>query len=202
MDRRLLLGGAGVLFLAGCVNNPPTPMPTNRTPVPTQDVDARPSATATATKGNPRPTATTRSPKPSATATTGTPILVDIRVGKQTGYDRITFEFEGKLPDYRVDFVEKAVEDGSGNVVHVPGRKLLEVRLAPCDAHRQDGSMTAGRARTLNYPSITAWRMTGDFEAVVHVVVGVIDDNPVKVRTLTNPNRLYIDVPHTDETDA
>ena len=58
-----------------------------------------------------------------------TPTLVDVRAGRHPGFDRVVFEFRGAVPEHRIDYVDRLVQDGSGNRVTVAGAADLEVVL-------------------------------------------------------------------------
>ncbi|MBW3557384.1 MAG: hypothetical protein KY454_10675, partial [Actinobacteria bacterium] len=59
-----------------------------------------------------------------------TALLVDVRVGRHKGFERIVLEFEGDdPPGYRVGYIDPPVRaDGSGHVVELAGDAFLEVR--------------------------------------------------------------------------
>jgi hypothetical protein len=127
-----------------------------------------------------------------------TPVLVDVRAGGHTGYDRVVFEFRGAVPEHRVRYVDQLVEDGSGEPVSLAGAASLEVVFEGANAHEEDGSPTVSPRRFS--PGLTAVKevaQTGDFEAMVSYGIGVDRERPVKVSTLSGPSRLVIDVPTT-----
>jgi hypothetical protein len=131
-----------------------------------------------------------------------TPILVDVRAGGHTGYDRVVFEFRGPVPEHRIGYVDQLVQDGSGNPVSVAGAADLEVVFEGANAHNEDGSPTISPRRFS--PGLTAVKevaQVGDFEAMVTYGIGVDQRRPIEVSTLSSPSRLVIDVP-TTETDG
>jgi hypothetical protein len=127
-----------------------------------------------------------------------TPVLVDVRAGGHTGYDRVVFEFRGPVPEHRIGYVDQLVQDGSGNPVSVAGAADLEVVFEGANAHNEDGSPTISPRRFS--PGLTAVKevaQIGDFEAVVTYGIGVDRRRPIEVSTLSSPSRLVIDVPTT-----
>jgi hypothetical protein len=127
-----------------------------------------------------------------------TPLLVDVRAGGHTGFDRVVFEFRGPVPEHRIGYVDQLVQDGSGNPVSVAGAADLEVVFEGANAHNDDGSPTISPRRFS--PGLTAVKevaQIGDFEAVVTYGIGVDRRRPIEVSTLSSPSRLVIDVPTT-----
>jgi hypothetical protein len=101
------------------------------------------------------------------------PTLTGVRAGRHTGFDRIVFEFSGAVPEHRVRYVDRLVQDGSGKPVSVAGAADLEVVFHGANAHEDDGT-----------PTISPRRFPTGLPAV----------KEIKVSTLSNPSRLVIDV--------
>jgi hypothetical protein len=124
-----------------------------------------------------------------------TPTLVDVRVGRHPGFDRVVFEFRGGLPDHRVSYVDQLVEDGSGRPVSVAGAADLQVVFQGANAHEEDGSPSLSPRRlSPGLPAVKEVAQVGDFEAVVGYGIGIDRRRPVTVSTLSGPSRLVIDV--------
>ncbi|HEY6592456.1 MAG TPA: hypothetical protein VI751_15760 [Actinomycetota bacterium] len=124
-----------------------------------------------------------------------TPTLVDVRVGRHPGFDRVVFEFRGGLPDHRVSYVDQLVEDGSGRPVSVAGAADLQVVFQGANAHEEDGSPSLSPRRLApGLPAVKEVALVGDFEAVVGYGIGIDRRRPVTVSTLSGPSRLVIDV--------
>ncbi len=123
------------------------------------------------------------------------PRLVAVRAAAHPGFDRVVFEFRGGLPARRqVRYVSRLVQDGSGALIPMPGRAILEVVVSNADAHNQAGSPTAPRRLTLPLKNVMRIERAGDFEAVVTYGIGVAIRRPFTVRTLRSPDRLVVDV--------
>jgi hypothetical protein len=126
------------------------------------------------------------------------PELVAIRPAAHPseGYDRITFDFRKTLPGYEVGYVSEVVADGSGLPVNVPGRAYLRVVFRPAQAHNDAGTVAVTpRSKTLDYPQMRAYAITGDFEGVLTVVLGLDDVVGFRLGELPGePGRIYIDV--------
>jgi hypothetical protein len=128
-----------------------------------------------------------------------TPVLVDVRAGSHQSFDRVVFEFDGAVPEHTVSYVDRLVEDGTGDPVSLSGSADLEVVFQGANAHEEDGSPTVSPRRFS--PDLTAVKeiaQTGDFEAVVSYGIGVDQRRPIKVFTLSDPSRLVVDVSTTE----
>lgn len=125
-----------------------------------------------------------------------TPTLVDVRATHQDGWDRVVFEFRGGVPQRSdVAYVDRLVADGSGLPVRLAGRAVLQVRFERAQAHTDAGVPTAAPRRAA-YPLrnlMTAVR-SGDFEAVTTYGLGLAKRTPFRVRTLTDPDRVVVEV--------
>jgi hypothetical protein len=126
------------------------------------------------------------------------PRLIGIRSAPHPteGYDRIVFDFSSTLPGYDVRYVDQPIADGSGEPVAVPGRRFLQIVLRPAQAHNDSGTQAVTpRAKTLNYPMLRAYAITGDFEATLTVALGLDDVVGFRVGELPGvPGRIYVDV--------
>lgn len=126
----------------------------------------------------------------------GVVVLRDVRAAGQQGFDRVVFEFEGNdIPGYRVGYVDKAIQCGSGEPVSLAGHAFLEVRMTPAQAHTEAGAPTVqDRERRLDLPGVKEIESICDFEAEVTWVLGLESRKVFRVRTFENPARLVIDV--------
>lgn len=58
-------------------------------------------------------------------------VLTDVRVGHHEHVDRVVLEFDGDgIPGWRVEHVERAVSDGSGYGIRLPGETILQVGVS------------------------------------------------------------------------
>lgn len=150
----------------------------------------------------PTPPADTASPpgryeKP-AKPDLGVVVLREVRAAGQQGFDRVAFEFQGNdVPGYRVEYVDRAIQCGSGEPVEVAGEALLEVRMTPARAHTEAGEPTVReRERRLDLPVLKEIESTCDFEADVTWVLGLGSRKSFRVQALDDPARLVIDLEH------
>ena len=169
--------------------------------------DDEPSPSATPARSPASPTAEPfsggRDPveeTPSGSPPLGGALLVDVRTGEQAGFDRITFEFEGGLPGYLVEYVEPPIiADPSGLEVEIEGSAFIHIRMEPAAAHDPNtGDETYAGPLELKpaLPSLLEAERTGDFEAVLNWVLGLSEEADFRVTTLQEPPRLVIDIGH------
>lgn len=198
----LALPLAAALLLAGCAGNgdrQPGAAPASATPgtVTTTSTlkvattsTARPATTTAASGWSTAPVTVRRE-----VAVPPVPVLAGIRSAAHPGegFDRITFDFRGSLPGYEARYVSHVVEDASGRPAHVPGHRFLQVTFRPTQAHDDAGHSTVtARHRTVDYPTLEAYAIVGDFEGVVSVALGL--DDVVAYRVGELPGRIYVDV--------
>jgi len=191
-------------LIAGCqrTGEPTTPLPSATGEAPGQTTPAPGPTTTGATEPAPGGTVRDWTSQPvtvtKEVAVPPVPRLLRIRSAQHPdeGYDRITFDFEGTLPGFDVRYVAEAIADGSGEPVDVPGRRLLQIRFSPAQAHNDAGTESVTpRSKTLNYPMMEAYAITGDFEGVVTVVIGLDDVVGFRIGELPGtPGRIYLDV--------
>lgn len=123
------------------------------------------------------------------------PLLIDVRSAAhpEQGYDRIVFDFQGALPGYTVRYVDEVRGDPSDQPVDVPGRRFLQITFRPAQAHTDAGVPTgAARSKVFDYPMMRGYVITGDFEAVLTVAIGL--DDVVGYRVGELPGSIYLDV--------
>lgn len=129
------------------------------------------------------------------TASPSTPqaTLAGLTVGRHTTFDRLVFRFTGSTPGYRVEYVPRVIQDGSGLPVALLGRRFLQIRFEPT---RNGSSANAPRTLTPRFPTLRQVKAAGDFEGVLNYGAGLSRRVGFRVITLTAPRRIVIDVAH------
>jgi hypothetical protein len=108
------------------------------------------------------------------------------------GYERLVLDITGPLPGYSIRYVSSVTADPSGRAITVPGNRFLLITMRPAQAHTQSGAPTMTRhSQVLGYPMLAGWAVTGDFEGVVTLAVGLHAATSIRVGELSG--RLYID---------
>jgi hypothetical protein len=130
-----------------------------------------------------------------------------VRSGRHACYDRLTIDVTGSSshPDWQVGYVSRVVEDPSGRPVSLRGGAFLQIRLeAP--TYTPDGTLTYAPANPAELVGVAGYRtfrqvaLTGSFEGVTNISVGVRARLPFRVFALSGPrpgqSRLVVDVAH------
>ncbi len=126
--------------------------------------------------------------------------VTDIRVGEHDGYDRVVFDLGGAgTPGWRVEYVDEAIDDGSGNPVEVDGDAILQVVISgtamPADSGVEEYDGTTLAPDDTEAVEEVVYRFW--FEGYTTAFVGVDDGRkPFRVFSLTEPARVVVDVQH------
>jgi hypothetical protein len=129
------------------------------------------------------------------------PAVADVRAGAQTAADRLVIEFNGPgVPRYRLEANPTSppggttfMTAGSGQAVTVQGAYGVLLTIQDLDWSRD--VYPHGKDLLAGYAVLKEARVTGDFEAVVTIAVGLSRDACPTVTLLTGPPRLVIDFP-------
>ncbi|MFC8916019.1 hypothetical protein ACGF5F_10065 [Streptomyces sp. NPDC047821] len=132
--------------------------------------------------------------------------LVNIRTGRHDCFDRMVFHVPGvgsSKIGYRVGYVSRLYQDGSGNHIPVAGGAVLEVRVAAPGYDPDTGRATySGKVNKplpgvnlTGYRTFKDTRFAGSFEGDTQIGLGVRARLPFRVLQL--PDRLVVDVAHT-----
>ncbi|NLI19475.1 MAG: hypothetical protein GX427_11800 [Actinomycetales bacterium] len=197
-------GGGGTATTAAPPASPTTSAPASRTAAPSTSAPSTPSPSPT-----PAPTATETDQPDDATFSTaaqsdptfpgggGDLLPVGVRVGVHAGYERVVFDFEGSgTPGWRVQYVDTAIGDPSGLEIDVDGDATLEVVATGVripEESEYDRVLT-GTVDAEGLDEVEEIVTNSIFEGHLQAFIGVDDQRPFRVFTLTNPSRLVIDL--------
>lgn len=204
----LAVGLIPLFALAGCASTPDTatsaPEPPQSDPTPTITVSPSPSDTPTQEQEPEpepeQPTADTdwsKDPQISESIPgTQSGFVTDFRVASHEGFDRVVVEFSGDaLPGWVTGWTDAAFSQGKGDPIEVTGPALLDVTLTGTSFPQNDeetalyfagaSSVSAGEIRAV---------FDSAFEDQTHLVIGMDQQRPYRVSTLTDPVRVVIDV--------
>ncbi|MEV0245081.1 hypothetical protein AB0H76_00680 [Nocardia sp. NPDC050712] len=138
-------------------------------------------------------------PKQQAPAGDAGVTVTGIRIGRQPGYDRVVYDLGGRgAPGWNVQYADRAVQDGSGRAIPVAGQSILQVQITG-SAYPFDSGVEpyAGPdpATDPNAPGIAGVYGSAVYEGTTQSFIGVNADRPpFTVSTLSNPQRLVIDI--------
>jgi hypothetical protein len=119
--------------------------------------------------------------------------LTTISVGRQPAYDRIVFRFSGGIPGYDIRYVSQVLADPKGDLVPLPGQAFLRIVFHPTmgqPAYRGPSVISPV------FPALLQLKAAGDFEGYLSFGAGLSSRAGFNVLTLTQPDRLVIDVAH------
>lgn len=120
--------------------------------------------------------------------------LEDVRTGEHDGFDRVVLEFSGTAgPGWGVAWSEKAVTEGTGEVVPLEGDRVLTIS-ASGTAMPEPGSYDVPQ-RLGPSGDVAEVQVNGWFEGYTQVFAGVRgEERPFRVFALADPPRLVVDV--------
>jgi hypothetical protein len=125
------------------------------------------------------------------------PVLTSIRTGTHPTFDRIVLGLSGPPPQTSFRFVDELIRDGSGGVEWLTGAAFAEVQVKPAQAHDDAGQPSypgPQKFRTRDLANVMAIAITGDYEGVLSVGIGMRKQTWIKASTLSSPTRVVIDV--------
>jgi hypothetical protein len=120
--------------------------------------------------------------------------LEDVRMGEHDGFDRVVLEFSGTAgPGWGVAWSEKAVAEGTGEVVPLEGDRVLTIS-ASGTAMPEPGSYDVPQ-RLGPSGDVAEVQVNGWFEGYTQVFAGFRgEERPFRVFALADPPRLVVDV--------
>lgn len=108
--------------------------------------------------------------------------VTGVRLEHLAGTDRVTYELGGTgRPGWQVHYVDKAVRDGAGTVVDMPGASILEVRILGSAYPWDSGVAGYEGPNPLSdpaVPNITGVYGTEVFEGRTQSFIGIDSDRP------------------------
>ncbi|MCR3748371.1 AMIN-like domain-containing (lipo)protein [Lentzea californiensis] len=124
--------------------------------------------------------------------------LTNIRTGKHDGFERIVLDMNGLPSNHQSRETGSVANCASGNPVPVQGNEILQSVFHYAASYDENFDPTYTGPRNFSPAGLTNVKtiaFTCDFEATLGIAVGYDDpDSWHKVFTLTNPDRVVIDV--------
>lgn len=126
----------------------------------------------------------------------GTSRLTAIRTATHPGYDRLVFEFSGKLPSHTfVQWAPRITQDGSGATVPAAGNAFLQIGLGGVTGYTKNHTSSFGPLRrSTGNQNLNQVLHAGEFEGMISFGASLMSRTSYKVFKLTKPSRLVIDV--------
>jgi hypothetical protein len=132
-------------------------------------------------------------------ATTPRAQITDVRLGTHTTYDRLVVDFAAGVPEVTLEKARPPLtQDASGLPIAVEGTSFLRLILNGGTTQLLHGGTSYGGERSFqpHFATLLDVEFAGDFEAVSSWYLGLDGDACVRVLTLTNPDRLVVDLQH------
>ncbi|PFG32708.1 AMIN-like domain-containing (lipo)protein [Sanguibacter antarcticus] len=131
--------------------------------------------------------------------------VTDVRIGRHDGFDRVVYEMGGTgTPGWTVQYVDEAIQDGSGTVIDLAGDGTLKVLISgsayPMDSGAEpfESSGPVTGAGTVTVTEARGWSV---FEGLTDAFIGLESPgHPFRVYLLESPVRVVVDV--ADETSS
>ncbi len=120
--------------------------------------------------------------------------LVDVRSGRHQGFDRVVFEFSGPMPGYLVRYGPPVMRNTAAFEVQADGAVGLHVSIFGGGSWLIEGGYRPPATIVSDTTAVAEVVFVDDFEATMKWLVGVDQQRPFRVRTLSGPTRLVIDV--------
>lgn len=124
----------------------------------------------------------------------GTQITISgVTVGRHAGFDRVVFAVSGPTAGYRVGYVPRLVQDGSGATVPIRGAAILAVTIRSTEWTVHPSPAVN---RSPGYEGLVQVLSAGEFEGYAQYGIGQASRAGFRVQRLTGPDRIVIDVAH------
>jgi hypothetical protein len=115
------------------------------------------------------------------------------RVGKQDGFERVTFEFTGSMPNYTINYVKEFNATGEEKV-KVAGKSFIDIVFNPLPMDEE------GVKNIKNFPQgklklkfLQQVNLYEYFEGDCNFALGLTGKRSFRVQELKNPSRVVID---------
>lgn len=220
------IAACAALLLAGCTSAQPGPGSDESGPAPAAsgpdasqepsesagdgasepaepEAEPEPATSATETDSGPAFAANTKPDTAESSGAGNTFLTVtDVRVAAHDGYDRVVFDLDGTgsgRPGWRVEYVDQAVDDGSGDTVRVAGDAILRVSISGTATPMDSGvdEFSGDRIEPADTEAIDEIVYRYWFEGYTTAFLGVDEgERPFRVFLLEDPMRVVVDVQH------
>ena len=120
-----------------------------------------------------------------------------VRAARHEDHDRVVFELAGSgTPGWRVEYVDTAAAQGSGDAVDVPGTATLQVTLQGVSYPYETGAAEVGRGAVpvSGTAHVAGVVYDATFEGAAVAWIGTDATAPFRVYSLAGPSRVVVEV--------
>ena len=124
-------------------------------------------------------------------------VLSSVRSAAHDAFDRIVFEFDPRIPGYRLEYVELPLYHcGSGEEIPLRSQAVFQFRFSVAQAHDDSGNATVPAISTQSTRNVEELKIVCDFEGEVILLAGLRQKKPYRMSTLQTPPRIVVDFQH------
>lgn len=124
-------------------------------------------------------------------------MVTGVRVASHDGFDRVVFDLAGTgTPGWFTTYTETPSQQGSGHPIEYDGAIALQVGVDGTPYPFDLGMEPPELGTTPGAGNVTEVIYSSLFEARTEFAIGLTEQMPYSVSTLTEPNRLVIDFHH------
>ena len=130
------------------------------------------------------------------------PYLRTVRAVRQKTFDRLIFEFDGPLPDCRIDYLNSRFYEGEDGRerIRIAGRAFIRIDLSQISADEKQFSFSDAKhflpKGKLRLPTLLQMQDKGVGEGHYEFLLGLSARKAYRVTELENPSRVVIDLKH------
>lgn len=123
-------------------------------------------------------------------------VVTNVRLGVHDRFERVVFDLEGEGdPGWFVDYTDKPMQQGSGNLINHAGRIALNVNIDgtvyPHELGREDPELTSVPGQGGFVSEVVS---AGTYEGRSQFAIGLDESRPYSIQVLEEPKRLVIDI--------
>ncbi|MDN6738460.1 MAG: hypothetical protein L0L68_10910 [Corynebacterium sp.] len=123
-------------------------------------------------------------------------LVTDVRLGIHDSFERVVFDLEGEGdPGWFVDYTDKPMQQGSGNLVQHSGRVALNVNIDgtvyPHELNHEDPEIQTVQGQGGFVSEVVN---AGTYEGRSQFFIGIDEARPYSVQVLEDPKRVVIDI--------
>jgi hypothetical protein len=126
-----------------------------------------------------------------------------VRADKHMKYDRVVFEFTGRIPNYRVEYLKSHFYEGEAGRLRIKsaGNAFVQVEMFTIPTSEAQLKFTEAKGfrpkGRLRLPTVQSVTDQGLFEGFYDFVIGVSSrKKEFRISEMSNPSRLVVDVEH------
>lgn len=123
-------------------------------------------------------------------------VLTDVDLGRHGTYDRVVLEVaDGGHAGWEAEYVDQAVEQGSGRTITIDGDAILSLTLTNMSLPTESSlDQVEPGTRYDGVGDIAEVYVGTTFEGTTQIFVGVTSQTPFRVFSLDDPTRIVLDV--------